>query len=1767
MLNVENYLIDEKIYESNKSVLFKGMNTEKTQAVVLKTLSNNYPTPEESSRLQKEFELIQSLPTQSIANALDFVKSDNRPVLVMEYIEGESLKQVVEHNKISLLEFLSFAIQMVQLIEDVHSANIIHKDIILENFIYDEIKSKMRIIDFDISTKFFSESLETLNHNELEGNLRYISPEQTGRMNRSIDYRTDFYSLGVCFYKMITGQYPFETDDPLSLIHSHLAQTPISPNEIDTAIPPVISHMIMKLLEKSADNRYQSIKGVLHDLNVCKKQFETGRIEEFKIARQDFYNKFKISEKLYGRDVEISKLLQTYGQSASGRKKMILVTGPPGIGKTVLINEIHKPVIENKGYFCSGKFEQYQKNIPFSAIIQAFGMLIKQLLTEGEDAIVEWKNRILEKVGNNGQVIIEVIPEVELLIGKQPAVGQLPPTETQNRFNSVFQDFIEAFPGQGHPLVIFIDDLQWADRASLGLIQTMLTDKQSGFLLFVGSYRDNEVDNTHILTTTLNDIKNEGEEWENLNLSPLIKHNILEMVQDTLSNSVSDPAGMVDLIHKKTGGNPFFVKEFFKYLYEESLIRSVESKDNNLWQWDLGKINEINVTDNVIELMKKKIRNLDEEAFEILKTACCIGTKFPIEIILAYYNQTKYDTYKILQEAINIGIVIKIKDGLKFAHDKVTEAVYRLIPVEQLSGIHYKLGKALLQQVNDDRGKLDELIFSISEQLNKAKDQLTEQDKVQLRQINLEAGLKAKLSTAYEGARGFFKDAAELLPDDAWHTDYEETFTLYIEWAEAEDLSMNFENSEKIYSLLMKNSHRSLDTASVYQKLIASNSMQYKFDIALDTGIKGLYELGIEIPDTITEEIIGNEIAKSNKLLEGKDIAFLSNLPEMKDKKIIKAAEIINSCYGPAATSSPMLAPLLFSKGSNLYLEHGVTTFAPIAFSTSALLYNSLGQYETAKILSETSLKLVAERPFTKWTQASTRPCANWCGTHFYKHHKTIVQNYKDDIHNCYEIGNFEYIAYIHTGYHVLYLTSGIQIDRIITVLKEAGPLVEKLSYTNNIYNVMLQTFLNLRDEKENPTRLDGDVCDEIAAFDEFQENNPFGLFVGYTMKFLLSYLFEKDDMMENLEKGLEFLTPSAEGLPPGPLLRFFQALALLRRLPQMNDEDKNIHVSTIEQLLRQFKKMRDINPYMYHHKYLLLKAEYNRTMGGPVDKIGLLYDEAIEIASKNELPNDQALINEHAGAYYLGLGMKKVAEVYLTGAYYYYSTWGAHAKALELNNKYQTFNLAGKVKREQGFTVSSSTVASVEGLDLMSILKASHTISIEIKFDELVRKMMQIVIENAGAEKGYFLMPDSQGNWCIEAEGVIADQKFNILNSIPLWNDTDQLLPMSVIQLVARTKQLLVLKNATTEGQFTQDPYILKNKQKSILCIPILQQTRFIGIVYLENNLMPDAFTPDRLKTLQMLSSQTAISLENAILYANLEEKVQHRTGELKAAHEKIVMLEKEAIEKQMAGGFAHEMRNALVGSKLVIEKALGYDRSKPHVSLMLENSRLLREAFLYLKERLTESDMNQVLAVMKKIFRNEEQLDDILGVTYKSVSRGLSITQQIMDYSRLGHETIDDNPVNIDELILNFIEENHQPFTDQGITLKHDLNTGYSHVNGREDHFTSIFSNLIFNARDALLDDSLPNTLPRKIVITSTQQNNYHEVSIEDNGTGIASENIPRIFDAFFSTKPESGTGLGLSVVKKLISLYKGDIKVESKIGQGSIFRVKLLRSTPNK
>ncbi|WP_293108784.1 ATP-binding sensor histidine kinase [Moorena sp. SIOASIH] len=1855
MVRLTGYQMTEIIYSGSRTLVYQGIRESDQKPVVIKLLKSEYPSFGELVQFRNQYTIAKNLDLPGIVKPYSLKHYRNGYGLVMEDFGGISLKTYcsnLESLKLtSLTEFFDIALQIASILDGLYRNRVIHKDIKPANILINPDTKQVELIDFSIASLLPRETQVLQSPNVLEGTLAYLSPEQTGRMNRGIDYRSDFYSLGVTFYELLTGQLPFTSTDPMELVHCHIAKQPPSVHSINPDIPIIVSDMISKLMAKNAEDRYQSALGLKYDLETCLSQWqETGRVEPFKLGTQDICDRFVIPEKLYGRAREVETLLGAFDRvagktiaqedSSRGRSEMMLVAGFSGIGKTAVVNEVHKPIVRQRGYFIKGKFDQFMRNIPFSAFVQAFRNLMGQLLTERDAQLQHWKIKILLALGENGQVIIDVIPELEQIIGKQSPVPELSAGAAQNRFNRLFQKFIQVFTTAEHPLVIFLDDLQWVDSASLKLMQLLMSETDTRYLLLIGAYRDNEVSPTHPLMLTLDEISKTEVKVNSITLAPLKHSDLNHLIADTLSCSEELAQPLTELVFRKTKGNPFFATQFLKSLHADNLIRF--NFEVGHWECDIAQVRTLALSDDVVEFMALQLSKLPPATQSVLKLAACIGNQFDLATLAIVYEKSQTETAADLWKALQEGLLLPQSEIYKFfqttdesqqsidqsyppsrishhdspiykfLHDRVQQAAYCLIDQDHKQQTHLKIGQLLLS--NTSEPEREEKIFDIVNQLNIGADLITNpSQREQLAGLNLLAGKKAKSATAYEPALRYFNSGLKLLAPDSWESNYELSLALSIAAVEAEYLTVNLERAKHLSKIVLKQAKTFLDKIKVYELQILFYISQNKMNEAIDLGINVLKMLGIAIPTEAQE--INTEVEKLREelQLEVEEIANLANLPDITDPYQLAAIRILTNASSASYIANPVLWPLIILTTVKLCIKYGHSSWAASAYSWyGALLCGAYLDIDRGYEFGRLSIQLLEQYNALELT-AKVGNMFNVFVRPWKEHIRETNTSLIAAIQSGFDNGDIEYAFYGAVHYCNYHFFAGTNLEYVQQIQGKYFEAIAKAKFDfhESFIRIGQQTVANLLGEVANPRYLVGDYLDESTILPNWIDHNiVFLVLCAYGAKTMLLYLFK--EYTEAVEAGAigKHYEQAAAGTLYVSEHSFYYSLALLANCDQVDSQEKQQALETVaanQERLRLWAKHAPVN---YQHQYDLVEAERARVEGNVLWAMEG-YERAITGAMDTGYLQVEALANELAAEFFLDWDKKTIAQAYLTNAYYAYARWGALAKVEDLEKRYTDLLAPILVESKIGFnpsntvnqTVTSSSTKISEALDLASVIKASQVLSSEIHLEQLLSTLMEVVIENAGAEKCVLILPKA-GKWVIEAQGSmdqvlkprllsekgtadlgtgnsgqeltqtesenyfgkrspdlaskgINDTKhletkpvLSVLQSIPI--EESNTIPISVINAVFHKSQALVFDNASEETTLAADPYIIQQQPKSALCTPILTQGKLIGILYLENNQCTAAFTSDRLEVLKLLCSQAAISLENAQLYSNLEQAKSQLEDYSHNLEEKVAERTQEL--SQTLDDLTATQKKLVESEKMAalggLVAGVAHEINTPVGTSITAASILADETQGFCKVLKNGKLKRSVLQNYLDTVQESSEL--ILSNLQRAGELVQSFKQVAVDQAHLDKRTLNVKEY-LEEVLISLEPQLKQ--ASHTLTIEGDETVTIETYPGA---ISQVITNLVMNSISHGYQPKQNGQLHLQVDrVEEELMITYH-----DDGCGIAQEHLGQIFEPFFTTaRARGGSGLGLHIVYNLVTQkLLGQIEVNSQIGKGTEFIITL-------
>lgn len=1542
-----NYQILEMLYESDRSKVYRAVQPDNPQPVVLKLLNQDYPIPEEVARYRLEYDITRSLTSAGVIQVYGMERYQSSWFMVLEDFGATSLKQLLPTLKLNLPEVLAIALKITETLEAIHQQHIIHKDINPSNIVMNPQTHQLKVIDFGLSTVLSQEKPMICSPNILEGTLAYISPEQTGRMNRELDYRTDFYSLGATFYELLTHQLPFPIFDPLELVHAHIAKQSAPPHELKPEIPLVLSQIVMKLLAKMPEDRYQNARGLKFDLQRCFDLLQqTNTIPLFTLGQHDVGDRFIIPGKLYGREQNVSILLASFDRVSAGANELLLISGYSGIGKTALVEEIHKPVTQQRGYFIKGKYDQFQRNIPYSALIQAFRSLMRQLLTHNKTEIALWQEKLHHALGANGQVMIDVIPEIELIMGVQPPVVELSAQETLNRFNLVFQNFITVFTQPEHPLVMFLDDLQWADSASLKLIQLLLTRSDNQYLLLIGAFRDNEVDRSHPLTMAIAALREIGIPIYELTLTSLQVSHVQALLQDALHMGTAQPLlPLAELVVEKTGGNPFFINEFLKSLDRDGWLKF--ERQTWQWQWDLEQIQAAQITDNVVDFMTRQIQKLPDATQNALMLAACIGNQFDLQTLAIVQEQTATTTAKLLWDAVQAGLILpqgkdykllqindvevaailnEVNVDYQFRHDRVQQAAYSLIPTEQKQQVHWQIGQLLYQEYSSEQQ--EEHIFDLVNHLNQGINLIAETQQFQkLAELNLVAGQKAKASTAYDQGLNYLLIGIRCLQATGWSQHYNLMLKLHQTAVEVAYLAAEFDQMEQLIEVILRQGQTLLDQVPAYIVRIQSLLSRDRLLDAIEQGRKVLSQLQVHLPAKPQKIQILLELINTKRILAGKSPTQLLNLPEITNVQILLTIRSLSSIVSATYLAVPNAFPLIVFKQVQLSSRFGNTPESTFAYATYGLiLCGVVGDIPNGYAFGELALKLV-EKLQARALQSRSLFVVNGFVRHWQEPLHRRLPSLIEAFQIGREMGDTEYASWNAQIYITHSYFSGQSLPELATSASVYVDAVAKMDKLPPLTLLQLhqQVITNLQGESSQPWALVGEFYDVHQMLPQYIETNyRTAIFYAHAHSLELNLLFENYAVA--VEHGNQAV-PQLESVVSLFITGWFTFYDALARLALAATQPPTIRKRLLDQAIANQKKLQTWSKYSFHNyasKVALIEAEIFR-LQGQFERAIVAYDRAIELSQEHQFMQETALANELAGKCFLANTRTRLAQVYLQEARHLYRQWGAIAKVQHLEQLYP-FLLSSETRRSSSTSTSRrpsspqnhETSHPAVSLDLATVMKACESLSREIVLEDLLAKIIQIMMENAGAEKGYLLW-ESHEELHIEAKGTV-HQNVQILPESP--NADTEPLPRSIVNYVARLKESVVLEDATQHPIFATDPDVMQHQPKSVLCVPLVNQGNLTAVVYLENNLLVGAFTTSRVEMITLLAAQAAIALTNARLYR-----------ELTSAEEKYRSIFENAIE----GIFQHDLEGRYTSANAALATIFGYDSPPQLMAEML--------------------------------------------------------------------------------------------------------------------------------------------------------------------------------------------------------------------------------------
>jgi predicted ATPase/signal transduction histidine kinase len=1762
---IPGYDFGERLHCSPLISVFRARRLSDGAEVVIKTLTPEYPARQDTAELRHEYAIIEKLRgAPGVLHVFDLLGYGYGNLAIVMEPFGQSLARFMEqraHAPLPMDTFFDIAIRAAHALSTIHQRGIVHKDSVPRNILLDEASREVRFIDFGISSELSRERQDVNLAKRLEGSLPYLSPEQTGRMNRDLDYRSDYYSLGITFFELLTGRLPFHAKDTLEWIHSHISKRPPSPREINEAVPKAVAEVVLKLMAKNAEDRYQGAFGLIADLELCQAQWQQpDALKGFVPGTRDVSERFQVSQKLYGREQEIAELAAMFEQAAAGEVVLCLVSGHSGIGKTALVNEINKPIVRERGFMLQGKFDQLQRNTAYSALTHAIRGLMRQLMSESSERLNEWKTSLLAALGGNGQLLIDFVPELEAIIGPQPAVAPLGGTEAQNRFQMVFLGFLRVFASESHPLTIFLDDMQWSDAPTLAMLQRIFASRDLSHLLFICAYRSNEVDEGHPFRLAVQEI-GKSRSVRDIELRTLGAESVCRLIAETLRTDDASAKPLAGLLFDRTEGNPFFVNEMLKTLHDERAITF--ATELGRWTWDIEKAATCGLSTNVVEFVVARLRRLEPSTQHLLELAACIGNTFDLGTLAVISERSPHEAGAALIKALQHNIIVPLDanyryfaaadDSLnplyKFQHDRIQQAAYALISEERKRSVHLTVGRLMLQHAGDQVP--DERLIQIVSHLDEGRRLITDaEERLRLSQLNLKAGAKAHDSSAYDAALRYLETGLELLPEDSWQSNYALTKDLYTQYARCSYLTSRYDEAERCIDVLIARAVSTIEKADMLSMRTRQYATMGRMNESIEAAIQGLLTLGVEFTRTPGRQDIENETAEVAVNLAGRRIGQVVEAPALADEEKLVAIRLLMEIF-PAAflSGSGNLLPYLVLKSVNLALRYGNCPESAFAFATYGMVLcgvlndPALG-YEWGRLAIAISDRLDDLPSRARIIYVYAMFVHHWSN-----HWSTMTPWFKRGIEAGYQSGDLLYLAY--SAQDCVIWDPKIDLATLCEQQRQYLTIVRDTEYQDSYDSgtLFLQLQLNLRGLTKERFSMNDDTFDEERCVGGMRERKFLTGIANYQIyKLEICFAYGDDEAGRELIAAQDRLIQSCMALPQWVRYNIISFLTLARLYPGLSTEDQADTMQRFDREITQMARWAANCEDNFLHLQRLMEAERARLLQQNAQAVAA-YHHAIALAREHEFRRDEALANELTARFYLSISQERAAEGYMRAARLLYRTLGAERKARQLEEDYRQLldqatgtrvgrDFSGQAAR---FAVESAVMPN-DAIDMASVMKAARAISGEIEIEKLLQTVMDIVLENAGGQKGCFVT-HRDGQLGIAAQ---TGEPMPALTQDP--GQDQRLLPLSIINFVLRTGETILLDDASQNARFESDPYIRDTRPKSVICVPIVRHPVFEGAIYMENNLVTGAFSAERLEVINLLAAQASISIENAQLYASLESKVRERTralagalDDLKHTQTQLVHSEKMAGLGTLVAGVAHEINNPT-----------------NFVSL---GAASLEEDLLEFKSVLFGMIGDDNDPEITQHFRDKfNRLHAALANINEGTSRISTIVRDLRTFSRL--DEAERKVVPLAENLESTIRLVRSQYQDGVEFVTRFIDN--PEIECLPAQLNQVFMNIVVNACQAVLAKNFAAGDSAKrgtVTITTERDDDYIAIRFTDDGVGMTEEVKQRIFEPFFTTKPVGeGTGMGMSIVYQIIEKHHGKVKVESTEGRGSTIIVLL-------
>ncbi|MFO7567705.1 MAG: AAA family ATPase [Enhygromyxa sp.] len=1448
------------------------------------------------ARVEHEFRLIHELEVEGVVRALALERAGTQLAVVLDWCEGVNLEEHAAGRPLPLDEFLAIALQLARVLADVHAQRVVHRDIKPTNILIDPETGVVRLADFGISVLLESERERIHDPAVVEGTLPYLSPEQTGRTGHEVDFRSDLYSLGVSFYELLTGRRPFEGSSPLELIHAHLARRPQPPQWLRPDLPTPLSAMIMKLLEKAPERRYQSARGLRLDLERLAAALEQGRkIDEFELGLGDVSMTLQLPHRLYGREVDVELLVREFRRASTGDPRCALVSGAAGIGKSALIGQLAEPVIGRHGYLARGKFVRELADKPYAGFVAVFTDLAEQLLTETDEQLGHWRREILQALGPVAGVLCELVPKLRAILGPTPPAREAGAIEAQNQLALACARLISTFARVEHPLVVALDDVHWADRSSCELLAAMLAEPRAA-LLVVATMRLDELPGAHPIREVIDTLERERDQTLWLDLGPLGRSQVASMVADSLALPPAEIQPLAELIGRKTNNNPLFIRQFLAHLVELGLLRATAEG----WVWDQAAIEQAGIPDDLLAMMAEKLERLDLSSRRVLTAAAVIGTRFDLETLELLVGAERLAP--ALVRLVDEGLLTAVGRGRHaFTHDRIRDIAYAMTSVEQRVAMHREIGRFRLARASI--GDLSEQVFELVDHVDiglgliavdgeapgavearrvAALAELDERERVHLAELNALAGYKSLNGAAAEAAVRYLGAGIELLASEAEFPrpgEPKHTLRLALELGLCQALALadRSEEAQRRYQALLRRPVEPSDYGRIVAKQIESLTLANRQDEAVEAGLAGLRSLGV----TLSAERhglleVGSALLRLLPLLRRSELRGLKTRPRASDPRAQAAMDVLEALHAVSALTDPSLAVAVQISHLRLVLEHGRHPTGPMVLNLTAFMLAAvLGRRELALELVELASAL-ANQEGSGCLRHRLEPI-RWFVSCWRSPYAEAVDPLRKAGTQALEAGDIEYAGYTTAMLPGLSLAAGVHLR----VLEQTCELAaQQLQQWRSAAMVPIATrhlaFARLLQS--------GDL-DAIAREDPLDLRGvPDGSGL-QTSKAVVSLLQAQLLLIfGRLDEAWSLVRCAADGpriTLSGPWL--VEALLTTEGVlaaalhPRRGSLERVKLLAILDRNRRKLHRYAELGGPGLAAAAALLDAEL-AAIRRPIAEALALFGIARRKAAACRSPLLETLALERMAQHARDHGLHDLALGPISEARARYHYWGAHTKVAALEQRWPALRQDRSRPGERGDTTrtgsatgpGTSSSTSGRALDLATILKISQAIAEDLRLDEVVERVMTIGLENAGAERAALILRH-EGKAGVVAICSIERSVRNYLRApIPLDEAGDEV-PISLIHFVERTLEPAVLDDLSADLRFVSDPYVERFRARSVLCLPIIKQSRLLGVLYLENKLSPASMTGERLELLRLLVAQAANALENAQLYEAL--------------------------------------------------------------------------------------------------------------------------------------------------------------------------------------------------------------------------------------------------------------------------------------------------------